>query len=83
MSSNLLLFRSAIRPLISSIKLQHISIPTRVRASSHQLGRCVSSNAAAAAVIVSKDESYGNKQIIRLSPQLYNYLLANVREPEV
>ncbi|KAF6171020.1 hypothetical protein GIB67_005145 [Kingdonia uniflora] len=86
MSSNLLLFRSAIRPLISSIKLQHISIPTRVRASSHHLGRCVSSNAAAAAaaaVIVSKDESYGNKQIISLTPQLYNYLLANVREPEI
>ncbi|XP_043701138.1 probable caffeoyl-CoA O-methyltransferase At4g26220 isoform X3 [Telopea speciosissima] len=34
-------------------------------------------------VIVAKDGKYGNKQIISVTPQLYDYMLANVREPEI
>ncbi|XP_074355297.1 tricin synthase 1-like isoform X2 [Apium graveolens] len=35
------------------------------------------------AVVVSGDEKYGHKEIISITPRLYDYLLANVREPEV
>ncbi|CAL2253462.1 unnamed protein product [Prunus armeniaca] len=33
--------------------------------------------------VVANDEKYGNKQVISITPQVYNYILANVREPEV
>ncbi|CAK8534825.1 unnamed protein product [Lathyrus sativus] len=33
--------------------------------------------------VVSSDEKYGNKQVISLTPRLYDYLLQNVREPEI
>lgn len=33
--------------------------------------------------VVANDEKYGNKQIISITPRLYDYILANVREPEV
>ncbi|XP_058084801.1 uncharacterized protein LOC131232526 isoform X1 [Magnolia sinica] len=33
--------------------------------------------------IVSKDEKYSNKQVICVTPQLYNYILSNVREPPI
>ncbi|CAN1309607.1 Tricin synthase 1 [Linum perenne] len=39
--------------------------------------------AAADAVVVAEDEKYGNKQIISLTPRLYDYILSNVREPEI
>ncbi|KAI4330066.1 hypothetical protein MLD38_028374 [Melastoma candidum] len=29
------------------------------------------------------DESYGNKQVISLTPSLYRYILSNVREPQI
>lgn len=32
---------------------------------------------------VSNDEKYGGKQVISINPRLYDYLLANVREPEI
>ncbi|XP_010241082.1 PREDICTED: tricin synthase 1-like isoform X3 [Nelumbo nucifera] len=34
-------------------------------------------------VIVADDDKYGNKQVISVTPQLYKYILANVREPEI
>ncbi|XP_058727446.1 uncharacterized protein LOC131598895 [Vicia villosa] len=33
--------------------------------------------------VISSDEKYGNKQVISLTPRLYDYLLKNVREPEI
>ncbi|KAI4333392.1 hypothetical protein L6164_018213 [Bauhinia variegata] len=33
--------------------------------------------------VIAHDENYGNKQVISLSPRLYDYILKNVREPEI
>ncbi|XP_059649850.1 uncharacterized protein LOC132295572 isoform X2 [Cornus florida] len=33
--------------------------------------------------VVARDEKYGKKQVISITPQLYEYLLSNVREPEI
>ncbi|PKA66304.1 Tricin synthase 1 [Apostasia shenzhenica] len=38
---------------------------------------------AASTVVVSDDDRYGKKEVISLTPQLYEYVLANVREPMV
>ncbi|KAJ8632509.1 hypothetical protein MRB53_025845 [Persea americana] len=35
------------------------------------------------AFVVAEDERYGNKQVISITPQLYNYILSNTREPEI
>lgn len=43
------------------------------------LVRCCSSNA----FVVLDDDKYGNKQVVSLTPRLYDYILSNVREPEV
>ncbi|KAL0927642.1 hypothetical protein M5K25_001837 [Dendrobium thyrsiflorum] len=39
--------------------------------------------AAAVPVVELEDEKYGKKQVISLSPRIYEYVLANVREPPV
>lgn len=41
------------------------------------------STSSANAYVVTEDEKYGNKQIISVTPRLYDYILQNVREPEV
>ncbi|KAI3884209.1 hypothetical protein MKW92_006448 [Papaver armeniacum] len=52
----------------------------QIRASqSHTLTR----NYCADSVVVPEDKSYGNKQIISVTSQLYDYILSNVREPEI
>ncbi|XP_028789537.1 uncharacterized protein LOC114745542 isoform X2 [Neltuma alba] len=33
--------------------------------------------------VIANDEKYGNKQVVSLSPRLYDYILKNVREPEI
>ncbi|OMO64145.1 O-methyltransferase, family 3 [Corchorus capsularis] len=33
--------------------------------------------------IVADDEKYGNKQVISITPRLYDYILGNVREPQI
>lgn len=33
--------------------------------------------------VISNDENYSNKQVVSLTPRLYDYVLKNVREPEV
>ncbi|XP_019081174.1 uncharacterized protein LOC100259246 isoform X3 [Vitis vinifera] len=33
--------------------------------------------------VVSDDPKYGNKQVITITPRLYDYILTNVREPEI
>ncbi|GLT51344.1 hypothetical protein SLA2020_247610 [Shorea laevis] len=35
------------------------------------------------AVVVADDEKDGNKQVISITPRLYDYILANVREPQI
>ena len=35
------------------------------------------------AFVVMDDSKYGNKQVVSLTPRLYDYVLSNVREPEV
>lgn len=36
-----------------------------------------------ASVVAASDDNYGNKQVISVTPRLYDYLLTNVREPEI
>ncbi|KAL3650946.1 hypothetical protein CASFOL_007349 [Castilleja foliolosa] len=33
--------------------------------------------------VVAADDNYGHKEVISVNPRLYDYLLANVREPEI
>ncbi|XP_027342409.1 uncharacterized protein LOC113855120 isoform X2 [Abrus precatorius] len=33
--------------------------------------------------VIASDENYGNKQVVSLTPHLYDYVLKNVREPEI
>ncbi|CAL0326454.1 unnamed protein product [Lupinus luteus] len=33
--------------------------------------------------VIASDENYGNKQVISVTPRLYDYILENVREPEI
>ncbi|XP_027920651.1 uncharacterized protein LOC114178747 isoform X3 [Vigna unguiculata] len=33
--------------------------------------------------VLASDENYGNKQVVSLTPRLYDYVLKNVREPEI
>ncbi|KAK8469334.1 hypothetical protein PHAVU_005G051900 [Phaseolus vulgaris] len=33
--------------------------------------------------VVASDKNYGNKQVVNLTPRLYDYVLKNVREPEI
>ncbi|XP_029124450.2 uncharacterized protein [Elaeis guineensis] len=37
----------------------------------------------AAPVVVAGDDKYGKKQVISVTPQLYDYVLSNVREPPI
>ncbi|GKU87813.1 hypothetical protein SLEP1_g2152 [Rubroshorea leprosula] len=46
----------------------------------HLIRNCSSANPA---VVVADDEKYGNKQVISITPRLYGYILANVREPQI
>ncbi|XP_031394831.1 uncharacterized protein LOC116206176 isoform X1 [Punica granatum] len=34
-------------------------------------------------VVVADDKNYGDKQVISVTPALYNYILSNVREPQI
>ncbi|XP_057470135.1 uncharacterized protein LOC130759071 [Actinidia eriantha] len=37
----------------------------------------------AEASVIASDDKYGNKQVISVTPRIYDYLLTNVREPEI
>ncbi|ONK80544.1 uncharacterized protein A4U43_C01F19000 [Asparagus officinalis] len=39
--------------------------------------------AAPAPVVAATDEKYGSKQVVSLTPQIYDYVLSNVREPQI
>ncbi|PON67288.1 O-methyltransferase [Parasponia andersonii] len=47
--------------------------------SNQRIRSCSSTNA----FVVADDEKYGNKQVISITPRLYDYILANIREPEI
>lgn len=56
------------------------SFARSLKFSRRQIGNC---SIAAAPFVVADDEKYGNKQVISLTPRLYEYVLSNVREPKV
>ncbi|KAJ3692634.1 hypothetical protein LUZ60_011729 [Juncus effusus] len=45
--------------------------------------KSIHSNTLESPVVVTDDRKYGNKQVISLTPQLYDYLLSNTREPQI
>ncbi|KAE8723242.1 hypothetical protein F3Y22_tig00012523pilonHSYRG00062 [Hibiscus syriacus] len=49
----------------------------------NNLTRNCSLSSNAAPFIVADDEKYSNKQVISITPRLYDYILANVREPPI
>ncbi|KAF5953223.1 hypothetical protein HYC85_011167 [Camellia sinensis] len=66
--------------LPSSDRLVHVSSPI---AAFNRRFRAQNSNNSADATVVAGDENYGNKRVISVTPSLYDYLLSNVREPEI
>ncbi|GAB2276251.1 hypothetical protein Dimus_010982 [Dionaea muscipula] len=46
---------------------------------SNHVAKCLSTDA----FVVAPDDRYGSKQVISLTPRLYDYILSNVREPEI
>ncbi|CAL5331838.1 unnamed protein product [Camellia sinensis] len=66
--------------LPSSDRLVHVSSPI---AAFNRRFRAQNSNNSADATVVAGDENYGNKRVISVTPRLYDYLLSNVREPEI
>ncbi|KAL1349823.1 uncharacterized protein [Arachis hypogaea] len=49
----------------------------------YQGKRLVRSCSTTSDFVIAGDESYGNKQVVSLTPRLYDYVLKNVREPEI
>lgn len=45
--------------------------------------RCQLESCKSETVVIANDDKYGNKQVISMTPRLYDYLLTNVREPQV
>ncbi|XP_024017948.1 uncharacterized protein LOC21394601 [Morus notabilis] len=71
------------RPNKSLLKLHSLSAITPVsgfpKIKPSQIIRSCSTNSFA----VADDGKYSNKQVISITPRLYDYILANVREPEI
>lgn len=67
----------------SSIPPARIGRQVRARNSNRLPGSCSFCCGVEASVAVASDDNYGNKQVISVTPRLYDYLLTNVREPEV
>ncbi|THU45484.1 hypothetical protein C4D60_Mb02t18410 [Musa balbisiana] len=77
-------------PLLALLSLSSLSCRTTKRrlASLHFVPsppRTVRSLATVTAppVVVAEDDKYGRKQVISVTPQLYDYILSNVREPPI
>ncbi|KAL1299892.1 hypothetical protein HN51_044456 [Arachis hypogaea] len=49
----------------------------------YQGKRLVRSCSTTSDFVIAGDGSYGNKQVVSLTPRLYDYVLKNVREPEI
>ncbi|KAL3844055.1 hypothetical protein ACJIZ3_001458 [Penstemon smallii] len=74
--NTLLIFRSSSH-FTHSAKLRHVS-----RSVSY-ITKASKSVAINTDTVVANDESYGRKEVISVNPRLYDYLLANVREPKI
>ncbi|KAF3443076.1 hypothetical protein FNV43_RR16997 [Rhamnella rubrinervis] len=85
-------FQKLLLKFHSSAATGHIACSKPIKGSSMRYGgrcmracsnkskiRCCSSNA----FIIANDEKYGNKQVVSINPRLYDYILSNVREPEI
>jgi hypothetical protein len=70
-----------LRPQIPSSSLS-MSVHRLVPCRCERLFSSVSTETGAP-VVVSDDSKFGRKQVISLTPQLYEYVLSNVREPQV
>ncbi|CAH2063154.1 unnamed protein product [Thlaspi arvense] len=57
-----------------------VSVVRSLKLSRRLIGNC---SVTAAPFVVADDEKYGNKQVINLTPRLYDYVLSNVREPKI
>ncbi|KAB1216142.1 Tricin synthase 1 [Morella rubra] len=69
----------------SAVKASSIRCNSRsfvIRTCSSRSNQPIRSGSTDAFVVVN-DAKYGNKQVISVSPRLYEYVLANVREPEI
>ncbi|XP_030474823.2 tricin synthase 1-like isoform X1 [Syzygium oleosum] len=73
---------SALPPVGAVGKFLPFSKSISVNGSVPVRGRCCCFGSSSPYVVL-KDRSYGNKQVISITPQLYEYILSNVREPEI
>ncbi|GMN62228.1 hypothetical protein TIFTF001_031314 [Ficus carica] len=71
------------RPKKSLLKLHPFSSATPVLGSPKIKPSQIVRSCSANAFVVADDAKYGNKQVISITPRLYDYILANVREPEI
>ncbi|KAK0580567.1 hypothetical protein LWI29_003575 [Acer saccharum] len=67
---------------VSKLHSSSLSASFRGCKSNYRFARNCSVSSADA-FIVADDDKYGNKQIISVTPRLYDYMLRNVREPEI
>lgn len=63
-------------PLISTRK--NLTINLNSNKSIHLIRNCSTNG-----YVIVDNQKYGNKQVVTLTPRLYDYILSNVREPEV
>lgn len=68
-------------PTTQSIARCKRNLSSAVVASS--CSRCQLESRKSETVVIASDDKYGNKQVISMTPRLYDYLLTNVREPQV
>lgn len=73
---------SALPPVGAVGKFLPFSKSVAVNGSVPGQGRCCCFRSSSPYVVL-EDRSYGNKQVISITPQLYDYILSNVREPEI
>ncbi|EOA26058.1 hypothetical protein CARUB_v10019476mg [Capsella rubella] len=60
------------RPTVSAVR--------SLKFSRRLIGNC---STVASPFVMSDDEKYGNKEVISLTPRLYDYVISNVREPKI
>jgi hypothetical protein len=84
MSTGLALNRCSVsvcRTAVTLLNRPTVSVARSLKFSRRLIGNC--SIAPADPYVVADDDKYGNKQVISLTPRLYDYVLSNVREPKI
>ncbi|ESQ43875.1 hypothetical protein EUTSA_v10006151mg [Eutrema salsugineum] len=71
---------SLIRTADTLLNRPTVSVVRSLKLSRRLIGNC---SMATAPFVVADDEKYGNKQVISLTPRIYDYVLSNVREPKI